>query len=117
MEESRREKLLDACVDIDTVMNRFLDNEDMLVCFLKKFKEDSNFGAFREGMAQKQYEDAFKAAHAFKGLCANLSVDRLFDIICSEVEFLRSGMNAEAENLLPKIVEEYERVVGIFETL
>lgn len=117
MEETRKEKLLEAGVDIDTAMERFMGREDLLVRFLKKFHEDGNYEALKTSVAEKRYEDAFKAAHALKGLCGNLSLTSLFNSVHEEVEFLRGGQHEEAEKMLPGIVAEYERVVAILDEL
>lgn len=117
MEESRRQILLEAGVNVETAMNRFQDNEDLLVLFLQKFADDPNFQMLKDKMQQKDYKEAFNAAHAFKGLSGNLSLDTLFELVCKEVEFLRHGENEEAEKHLPLVVREYERAVALLKKL
>lgn len=117
MEDRTREKLLKAGVNIETAIERFLGNEGMFVNFLKKFAKDPSFELLKTAMEGKQYEDAFKAAHSLKGLCGNLSIDGLFQIVSREVEFLRNGKYDEACELLPEVVKEYERVTELLNTI
>lgn len=117
MEESRKEKLLQAGVNIETAMERFIGNEELLIRFLKKFPEDPNYGQLKEAMSAKNYKDAFTAAHTLKGLCGNLSLNDLFELVSKETECLRHDQHDEAEEIFPELAAEYERVVAILETI
>lgn len=117
MEESRREKLLQAGVNIESAMERFIGNEELLVRFLKKFPDDPNYGQLKDAMSSKNYQDAFTAAHTMKGLCGNLSLNDLFEIVSRETECLRHGQHDEAEEIFPELTAEYEKVVAILETI
>ncbi len=117
MEESRRERLLQAGVDIESALDRFMGKEELLVRFLKKFPADPNFERLQEAMARKDYQDAFKAAHTIKGVCGNLSLTTLFEVASRETELLRSGQYPEAEAVFPELSEVYEKVVSILNSL
>lgn len=117
MEDLVRQKILDAGVNIDTVMERFMHNEQLLLRFLKKFPQDPNYETLLAAIGEKRYEDAFRAAHTLKGVCGNLSLESLFKNVCEVVELLRSGKGEEAEAELPKLKAEYERVVNILNSL
>lgn len=117
MEASKKEILTNAGVDVDTAMERFMGNEALFMRFLKKFTSDPNYGVLKKTMDEKQFEEAFKAAHTFKGLCGNLSLSNLFEVVGKQVECLRGGMYAEAEELMPQVEEEYEKIVKVLNTL
>lgn len=117
MEAVTREQLLKAGVDIEGAMERFLGNEQLLLKFLKMFPNDSSYELFKKSMKEKSYEEAFKASHALKGLCGNLSLNRLYEVVSREVELLRNGSNQEAEKLVPDVVKEYEKVLEILENI
>lgn len=117
MEESRREKLLQAGVNIETAMERFMGNEELLIRFLKKFSEDPTYGQLKEAMSAKNYKDAFTAAHTMKGLCGNLSLSHLFELVSKETECLRHEQYGEAEEIFPELTAEYEKVVAVLETI
>ncbi len=117
MEDALKEKLDRAGVDVASAMDRFLGNEKLLIKFLGKFPKDGSYALFKSAMEEKRYDDAFKAAHTLKGLSANLSLTGMFEVISSEVEFLRGSMYEEAEKMLPEVVQEYEKVKEILENL
>lgn len=117
MEDVFRQKLLDAGVNIETAMERFMNNEQLLERFLKKFPQDTNYKELLAAVEEKRYEDAFKAAHTLKGVCGNLSLDSLYENVCTVVELLRSGKGEEIDSELPKVKAEYERVVEILKTI
>ncbi len=117
MEDVLRQKLLDAGVNIETAMERFMNNEQLLERFLKKFPQDTNYEEMLTAVAEKRYEDAFKAAHTLKGVCGNLSLDTLYENVCTVVELLRNGNGDKIDSDLPKVKAEYERVVAVLKTL
>lgn len=113
MEDSRKEALLRAGVNLDEALERFMGNEELLVRFLKKFSNDPSYQSLGKAMSEKNYTDAFEAAHALKGVCGNLSISRLFELVCKEVELLRGGNGGEeAQQCYLEIAAEYEKVIA-----
>lgn len=110
MEDIMKERLVNIGVDVDVALERFMGNGELLVRFLKKFTQDGSYELFKTTMAEKNYDDAFKAAHTLKGLCGNLSLTNLYDLTSKEVEYLRHEHFEEAEQMLPMIVQEYDKV-------
>lgn len=117
MEAKRKEMLMEAGVNVDDVLNRFRGNESLLMRFLGTFPQDPNFENFKKAMEEGRYEDAFKTLHTLKGLCGNLSIDGLYEIVCREVDYLRNGQTQEADKIFPEVVSEYERVIKILDTV
>lgn len=117
MEKMLQEKLESAGIDLSAVMERFLNNETLLLHFLKKFTEDPNYQLFEESMKQEDYEEAFKAAHNLKGLCGNLSIMPLYDVVCVEVELLRKGDNEAARQYVSEFAERYHQTIEILLSL
>ena len=85
------EKLRDIGCDIDGAMPRFLNNEDFYIKCLKKFVADDVFEHLQETLKSNQVEDSFKHAHNLKGVCANMGITPIQDIIFDMVEVLRGG--------------------------
>ncbi|MCM1552159.1 MAG: Hpt domain-containing protein [Butyrivibrio sp.] len=112
MDESKKARLSQV-VNFETAMDRFVGNEELLLSFLQRLSEDSSFDMYEAAMKEKRYDDAFKAAHTLKGLCGNLSLDGLFEVVSKEVELLRGGMYSEAEELLPEVERKYQETVEI----
>lgn len=113
MEDSRKEALLRAGINLDEAMERFMGNEELFMRFLKKFSNDTSYQSLKQAMSEKNYKDAFEAAHALKGVCGNLSIAKLFELVSKETEFLRGGSAVEeAEKCHVEVMAEYERVIA-----
>ena len=61
-------------------------------------------------MENKNYEDAFRSAHTLKGVCQNLSFDRLYEVSYELTELLRDKTGEQ-----PGIPETMEKVTEIYE--
>lgn len=64
--------------DYEDVLGR-LRNEALIRKFAKKFLEDGSFQMLKDGLAKKDGEMAFRAAHTLKGVCQNLGFDNLYE--------------------------------------
>ncbi len=111
MDEELRQQLIDAGVDVDSGMARFMGNKDLLMRFLRKFPGDDNYHNIVSGLESGDYETAFRAAHTLKGLCGNLSLTKLQKIVSEETELLRAEKWEEAKAFLPQVTEEYETTI------
>ena len=110
MQAETRHLLMEAGIDLEDAMDRFFDDEELFMSVVKMFLEDPNYGLYKEAMEKKSFEDAFKAMHTLKGLCGNLSLIPLFEVTSREVELLRSEKYPEAEELMPELDREYNKV-------
>ena len=107
MDEKLRQQLIDAGVDVDSGMERFMGNKDLLMRFLRKFPGDDNYKNIISGLESGDYETAFRAAHTLKGLCGNLSLTKLQEIVSEQTELLRAEKWEEAKALMPQVTEVY----------
>lgn len=82
--------------------------------FMGKFREDKSFGMLCAAMKAGDREEAFRAAHTLKGVCANLSFTRLLDSASRLTEVLRPATDAipaGALALLEEVRRDYEETV------
>ena len=63
-------------------------------------------------MKDKNYEDAFRSAHTLKGVCQNLSFDRLYEVSNELTELLRDRTGEQ-----PGIPEAMEKVTEVYELM
>ena len=63
----------------EAVLGR-LHNEALIPRFTLKFLEDQSYLQLKQALENKNYEDAFRSAHTLKGVCQNLSFDRLYEV-------------------------------------
>lgn len=79
--------------------------------FIGRFLEDGSFEALCSGMQAGNREEAFRAAHTLKGVCANLSLTRLLDAASRVTEILRPKADAipeEAFSALEEVRQAYQ---------
>ena len=94
--------------DYEDVLGR-LRNEALIRKFAKKFLEDGSFQMLKDGLAKKDGEMAFRAAHTLKGVCQNLGFDNLYKPSFDITEKLRSKDTEGCEELFAKVVEQYNK--------
>ena len=63
--------------DFDEVLGR-LRREQTVQKFVYKFLDDKSFDLFQAAMGDRDYGEALRAVHTLKGICQNLSFDRLY---------------------------------------
>lgn len=95
-----------------------LGSEDFAKLFAKKFLEDDSFANLQKGLADKDAETAFRAAHTLKGVAQNLSLDNLYRPAFDLTESLRGRViTADCEPLYAKVVAEYEKTIAALQQL
>lgn len=110
MTESLKTQLIKAGVDVNSVLERFMGNETLLERFLKKFPQDESYQKLCSAMAARDLDAAITASHTLKGVCGNLSITPLFDLLNNQVAALRSNDWQSAEEMMPQISKAYTAV-------
>lgn len=105
-----KDELINIGIDLDSALERFLGNEDMYERFLRQFVTDEYFDILIKACDDNNCEEAFKASHTLKGLCGNLSINSLFDIISNQVEYFRSGDFEKGSAMMPEITALYKQL-------
>ena len=82
----------------DEVMRR-MRKEERVRKFAGMFLRDDSYRLLNEAMESGNCEDAFRAAHTLKGVCANLSFTRLLDSVSAVTEELRGGRDFDKARL------------------
>ena len=73
-----REKLIEAGIDYDAALKRFVGREDLYQKYLIQFLADDKFEKLKTAIIKRDAKEAFKQAHALKGVTGTLSISRLF---------------------------------------
>ena len=89
-----------------------LRSERLVQKFVLKFLTDGSFDLLCRSMEEKNYEEAFRAAHTIKGVCQNLSITRLQDSSSRLCESLRGGYTPEADALARETAADYQETVA-----
>ena len=77
-----------------------LRSERLVQKFTLKFLDDKSLELLRESLQAENYEEAFRAAHTIKGICQNLSFDRLL-------------ASDKADSLVEQVFADYEQTVSV----
>ena len=94
----------------EDVMSR-LRSERLVQKFVLKFLADGSYDLLCRSLEEKDYENAFRAAHTIKGMCQNLDFTRLYESSAQLSEALRNGVTPEAPALLERVKEDYRQTV------
>lgn len=117
MTESSKTQLTAAGVDVNSALERFMGNEDLLERFLKKFPQDGNYQKFCAAMEAGDWETALTASHTLKGVCGNLSITPLFDLLTNQVAALRADDWQSAKERMQQIAKAYTAVIDAIRQL
>ena len=104
--------LMDAGIDAESALNRMMGSEALLERLFRRFLEDGSFSALSAAIEAGDREGALTASHTLKGMCGNLSMDRLYSLFSGQVDLMRAGDWEEAVNLMPRIREAYDEAVS-----
>ena len=93
--------------DYESVLGR-LRTERMISKFALKFLDDKSCENLATAIAEKNGEEAFRAAHTIKGICQNLSFDRLYESSHALAECLRGGWDDAAVAMAEQVQADYQ---------
>lgn len=96
--------------DFDEAMGR-LRSERLVQKFVLKFLNDGSYTLLNSSFEQKDWGEAFRAAHTIKGVCQNLSFDVLGESSSELCEALRGGYTPQADSLVERVRKDYQRTV------
>ena len=118
MTDLQRETLEGLGVDIEETMERFVENEALFFRCLNKLQDDKNYGMLCEAIAEgTDARKAFDAAHALKGVSANLGLTKLFNELREITEVFRAGsMDYDTDNL-ERLKAAYTEAISTIKTL
>ena len=102
----------EACgANYEEVLGR-LRSERLVTKFAGKFLADPSFNLLETSLAEKNFDEAFRAAHTLKGVCQNLALTKLYVSSERMAEVLRPGREAERDGvdldaLFKQVAEDY----------
>ena len=97
--------------DFNGVLER-LRREQTVQKFVYKFLDDKSFELFEASMEKQDYEEALRAVHTLKGICQNLSFDRLYTSSSLVTNALKENDYKKAIDLMPQLSDDYSQVVN-----
>ena len=106
------EKLRAWGADVDEAMARCLNNEAFYLRLVDKGLQDPSFDRLKEAIAAGDLDKAFEAAHALKGVLANLALMPILDPVREITELLRARTQTDYAPLLTDIDEQKARLLS-----
>ena len=112
MAGERKGILEEGGINVKEAMQRFMNNEQLWIKFLKKFKADSSYEKLVKSIEEKEWNKAF-----LKGITGNLALSKLHDLVSRQTDYLRGEDNdfEAAVGMMPEITEVYENVLKLIE--
>lgn len=117
MNNAQREQLTAAGINVEDALDRFMNNEGLMLKFLLRFSEDQSMSQLRLAMECQDADGAFEAAHTLKGVAGNLSMTGLFHQASILVEHLRNRDLTAAAGEMAALEEQYARVMAALAAL
>ncbi len=112
-------KLYDCLVleetDVEGALKRLAGDEDLYCSLLAQFLVDHTMNSLSVAIRDQDIEAAVTAAHALKGLTANLGLIPLSYSISNLVVLLRSGGRDEIEESYQVVVRYYKDIIAVIQ--
>ena len=104
--------------NLENVKTR-LPSDSLIKRFIIKFLDDSSYSELCDALQKGQRDEAFRAAHTLKGVCANLGFDRLGASASKLTELIRSeagGIPEEASLIMDAVKRDHAATVSAIRT-
>ncbi len=93
--------------------------ESRVVKYVTKFPADTCFETLKASLGEKNYAEAFRAAHTLKGICLNLGFGGFYSVITNITEKLRHyeeteriESDGELGGLMNEAAERYDKIIS-----
>ena len=106
------EKLKSLGANTEEGLQRCMNNEAFYLRLVNRFLEDNSFNRFKSEIENNNLEEAFKHAHALKGVLGNLSLTPLYEIIFEMTELLRNQTKCDYSEYINKYTEIYNQMIS-----
>lgn len=107
MDADRKAKLLNAGVNVDSALERFMGNEKMLEKYLGRFVSEKSYSALKDAIAADDPEAAAAAVHTLKSVCGTIGCQAMQELVVEQEKAIRSGDWETAKELMPTIESAY----------
>lgn len=107
MEQSLKAELEALGINVDTALSRFMGIDSILIKSLKLFLADTNIETFQTALEGNDAKQAYHAMHTIKGVCGNLSMDKLFALSAELCVLLAENDVKSAKEKFAVFKQEY----------
>lgn len=96
--------------DISGAINRCCGDESLYVACLKEFLEDTTVEQLNKAIKDQQWDDAFTAAHALKGVAGNMGFVPLMLAVGQLIVVIRRGKIGEIATAMEEVDSSYRDI-------
>ena len=96
--------------NVEEGLARCMNNEALYLKLVGMAADEENFDRLHTALEQKNLKDAFEAAHALKGVIANLAITPLQEKIAEITELLRAETDMDYTKLEEDISNKREEL-------
>ena len=109
------EALKEFGADTEKGLAMCMGNEALYLRLVGSVPGESRFDDLAKALEAGNYDAAFDAAHALKGVLGNLSLTPLFDKASEITELLRSRTDMDYSSLLAQLTDSKEKLAKLCE--
>ncbi len=105
--------LKDFGADVQDGVARCLNKEDFYLKMVNMGMNDAHFDALGKALQEKDFESAFEAAHALKGILGNLALTPILKPVTEITEHLRAKEDIDYAPLYEEIQAQHKRLLAL----
>lgn len=99
--------------NVDEGLQRCMNNEGFYLKMVAKILDDTSCEKLEKALKENDLDAAFEAAHALKGVTANLSLTPIYEPVCEITELLRGRTQTDYSPYLEKIIEKKNELTAL----
>lgn len=103
--------------EMDSTMERFLNDENFYQECLKEMLEDPAFEKLGAALTAHEIRQSFEYAHMLKGIVANMGITEMYDCLVTLVEPLRSGTDEGLDLPYQALMEKRKKYQALLTNL
>jgi hypothetical protein len=117
MDNEIRTEFIEAGVDVDEALHRFMNKDELFVRFMKEYLDDNNLEMLKRSIADENAGDAFNYAHTLKGVAGNLSMKSILHYLLPAVEILRAGSLDGLGTYIDGVTKANDQIISVIKEL
>ena len=99
--------------NVDEGLKRCMNNEEFYLKLVTKAVEDASYDKLKDAVEAGDLDAAFEAAHALKGVSANLALTPIYEPVYEITELLRARTETDYSGYLKKIMDKKDELKSL----
>lgn len=110
MDAERKAKLVNAGINVDSALERFMGKDKLLEKYLDRFLTEKSYASLMEAVGADDLAAAGAAVHTLKSVCGSIGCERMQGLVVEQEKAIRGGDWERAKDLMLGVTTEYERI-------